>query len=265
MLLQYCVKAFSTSPLDGNPAAIIILKESLCTSKMQRIAFINGFPETVYIIPHSGRVGHYSIRWFTPFREVIKAGHATLAAQFVLASISNESPDWSSAVLHWIDPESQDEGEEIFTRNESDRLRFGSLPSFDRVEVALLPNRVEQMWRCNRDLVLVMETEDEVMQFKAPLDKLANLPFRGLCITARSNEHDYCNRFFAPAYGVPEDYVTASAHHYLAVYWANKLGKPDLVAIQHSMSPGVLRARVTHDSVEIRGNCHLFSTSNIYI
>jgi predicted PhzF superfamily epimerase YddE/YHI9 len=41
-----------------------------------------------------------------------------------------------------------------------------------------------------------------------------------LSVTAPGRECDFVSRFFAPAYGIPEDPVTGSAHCTLVPYWS---------------------------------------------
>lgn len=263
MLRQYCIKAFTANPLEGNPAAIVLLREALPEPTMQRIAFINGFPETVFLRSHTGAPGRCDIRWFTPTREVLNAGHATLAAQYVLAAAAEH--DWSSITLHWTDRATGREYASNVSREKADVLAYGLAPALRASDEAAADLGVAAASRCGDDLVLVMDSEDEVKQFDAPLTRLITLPYRGLCITAPAAQHDYCARFFAPAYGVPEDFVTASAHHYLAGFWAERLNKNALSAIQHSASPGVVTANLSAEGVELCGSCCIYSIDQLYL
>ena len=74
-------------------------------------------------------------------------------------------------------------------------------------------------------------------------------------MTSRSDspEYDFVSRFFAPALGVDEDPVTGSAHCCLGPYWAEKLGKTDLVGYQASERGGVVRVRMEEDRTKIAG------------
>ncbi|WP_144108194.1 PhzF family phenazine biosynthesis protein [Paraburkholderia sp. BCC1886] len=263
MLRQYCVKAFSTNPLEGNPAAVVLLRDALPEPLMQRIAFINGFPETVFLRSRSDDSRHYDIRWFTPTREVSNAGHATLAAQYVLAAVAEH--DWTSITLHWTDRAPGCERVSNVSREKADVLDCGPAPALRTPGNAAADLGVATKLSCGDDLVLVMDSEDQVKRFDAPLAQLVTLPYRGLCVTAPAARHDYCARFFAPAYGVPEDFVTASAHHYLASFWAQRLDKSVLSAIQHSASPGVLTASVSAGRVELRGSCCIYSIDQLYV
>ena len=52
-----------------------------------------------------------------------------------------------------------------------------------------------------------------------------------MIVTAASAapEFDFVSRFFAPAVGINEDPVTGSAHCCLAPFWAERLGKTEMV------------------------------------
>jgi predicted PhzF superfamily epimerase YddE/YHI9 len=57
---------------------------------------------------------------------------------------------------------------------------------------------------------------------------------------------------FAPN-GGDEDPVTGSIHAALAPFWSERLGKPELVAMQVSRRTGLLHCRVQDDRVYISG------------
>jgi predicted PhzF superfamily epimerase YddE/YHI9 len=64
---------------------------------------------------------------------------------------------------------------------------------------------------------------------------------------------DFVSRFFAPAAGIPEDPVTGSSHCTLAPYWAARLGKSKLTAMQLSPRGGELQCELRADRVLIAG------------
>ncbi|MFZ1678211.1 MAG: PhzF family phenazine biosynthesis protein, partial [Saprospiraceae bacterium] len=72
-------------------------------------------------------------------------------------------------------------------------------------------------------------------------------------------------RFFAPAFGIPEDPVTGSAHTTLTPYWATRLGKKKLVAKQVSPRGGDLKCELSGDRVLISGQAILFMKGNVRI
>ncbi len=80
-LSLYQIDAFAEKPFEGNPAAVVPLKEWLSNETMQAIAEENNLAETAFFIPSDNG---FHIRWFTPKAEVKLCGHATLASAFVL-------------------------------------------------------------------------------------------------------------------------------------------------------------------------------------
>ena len=106
-----------------------------------------------------------------------------------------------------------------------------------------------------RDGFAVFETEAQVAALKPDMSKVADLDCLGIIATAPGDDVDFVSRFFAPASGVPEDPVTGSAHTTLIPYWAERLGKTDLVARQISPRGGTLWCRHRGDRVTIAGTC----------
>ena len=84
--------------------------------------------------------------------------------------------------------------------------------------------------------------------------ELRKEPVRGVIVTTRGhNGFDFLSRFFAPAAGVNEDPVTGSAHTALAPYWAEKLGKQEMVGFQASARGGVVKVKMNGDRVILGG------------
>ena len=83
--------------------------------------------------------------------------------------------------------------------------------------------------------------------------RLAELPVRGVIVTAAGGEFDFVSRFFAPRVGVPEDPVTGSAHCCLGPFWGERLGKSELRAYQASARGGEVRVRLAGERVLLGG------------
>jgi predicted PhzF superfamily epimerase YddE/YHI9 len=87
------------------------------------------------------------------------------------------------------------------------------------------------------------------------LPAIRSMGVRGAIVTARgwANPFDFVSRYFAPGVGIDEDPVTGSAHCALAPYWAQRLGKEEMLAYQASARGGVVRVRVVGDRVKLGG------------
>jgi predicted PhzF superfamily epimerase YddE/YHI9 len=82
------------------------------------------------------------------------------------------------------------------------------------------------------------------------------LPDRVLAaiVSAPGDTVDFVSRFFAPGAGIPEDPVTGSSHCTLVPYWAARLGKNNLTAMQVSPRGGDLWCELRGDRVVIAGH-----------
>lgn len=251
-LIQYCIKAFTTDKLQGNPAAVILLNEEISNEKMQRIAFINNYPETVFLI----KIGEkeYFIYWFTPTRQTYDAGHATIAAQYFIAEILKEEGD-----IHLIWKENYE-----IKKREFNSKKYNFLSFKNDVKIESHAGN-EKIFNMGNDVVLILDNEESVRKYKPNFEEIEKLDSRGLCITALVKNSDYCSRFFAPKYGVNEDFVTATSHKYLSVYWSKILNANSLKGIQYSQSYGEVIANVSSNLIELEGNCCIFSKSEIFL
>lgn len=242
----YQIDAFASRPFAGNPAAVVPLSAWLPDDLMQAIAAENALSETAFFAPEGA--GH-RIRWFTPACEVDLCGHATLASAFVL--FTELEPRRTSITF-------QSRSGPLSVTREGDLLvlDFPSRPpSPADVPVGLaeaLGAAPQEVWRA-RDLVVVMGSEATVRSLQPDLTALARFDEFAVIVTARGQEADFVSRFFAPRKGVPEDPVTGSAHATLVPFWAERLGKAKLRALQVSARGGELFCEAKGDRVAIAG------------
>jgi len=87
------------------------------------------------------------------------------------------------------------------------------------------------------------------------LPALKELAPYDVVITAPGEQHDFVSRYFWPANGGDEDPVTGSIHSGLAPFWAQRLNKAELIAMQVSRRTGVLHCRIEGQRVYISGTC----------
>lgn len=74
------VDVFSSTPLLGNPVAVVLDAEGLCTGRMQAIARWTNLSETTFVLPPDHPGADYRLRIFTPLGELPFAGHPTLGS-----------------------------------------------------------------------------------------------------------------------------------------------------------------------------------------
>jgi PhzF family phenazine biosynthesis protein len=95
------------------------------------------------------------------------------------------------------------------------------------------------------------------------MTRLARIDSFAVIATAPATDADFVSRFFAPRVGIPEDPVTGSAHCTLAPYWAKRLGKTKLHALQVSARGGELWCEDRGERVGISGQAVLYLTGCI--
>lgn len=77
------VDAFTTTPLAGNPCAVVLDAQGLDDDRMLAIAREIKLSETAYVFP-GGDGADFSVRYFTTIGEIPMAGHPTIATTHAL-------------------------------------------------------------------------------------------------------------------------------------------------------------------------------------
>ncbi|MDQ0378927.1 PhzF family phenazine biosynthesis protein [Amycolatopsis thermophila] len=248
------VDAFTGTPFAGNPAGVVLLDEPAETAWMQSVAAELRHSETAFV-EVSGD-GPKSLRWFTPAVEVDLCGHATLATGHVLG------------------------GEQVFTTRSGElrtraedgwvSMDFPSDPprsADDDVLDALAGVTIEGVARGRWDILVEVAHATQVRELKPDLDVIAGWDARCLVVTAPGDhdEADFVSRVFGPAVGVPEDPVTGSAHCLLAPYWADRLGRTELVGEQASERGGIVRVLLNGDRVTLSGQAVTVVSGELHV
>jgi PhzF family phenazine biosynthesis protein len=245
------VDAFTSEKFGGTPAAICVMKEAADEAWMQSVAFEMNLSETAYLHPEGDG---YRLRWFTPGTEVELCGHATVAAAHALWEDGYVAKDTEcrfytkSGLLtarleeDWICVDFPMQTVEPISEPE------GLSKALDATVLS---------WSNNSLGYIVVEVEDEesLRAMTPDFSALNCFNFHGYCVTARGDgaDIDFVLRFFAPALGANEDPLTGSAHCVLALYWAEKFGKTELVAYQASVRGGDIRVSVGANLVTLGG------------
>lgn len=260
MFVQYQIDAFTSEVFGGNPAAVVPLSTWISDEYLQKIAQENNLSETAFFVEEGDG---YRLRWFTPSVEVDLCGHATLASAYVLFFIL----DYPEEVLKFYTRSGVLTVKKIGTWLEMDFPAVITTDTHEQIRLVeeSLGCPIVELRQAGWDLLALVDTEEEVRAIQPNFNLIAQLPARGLVCSARGKEVDFVSRFFGPQVGVPEDPVTGSAHTYLAPYWAQVLGKDQLIARQISHRPGELQLQVVSDRVLIRGNCKIFMEGKIYL
>ncbi|RUO59007.1 PhzF family phenazine biosynthesis protein [Pseudidiomarina insulisalsae] len=247
------VDAFTDAVFSGNPAAVMITDSWLSDELMQSIAAENNLSETAFLVPQE--ISGYHIRWFSPITEIPFCGHATLASAFVLF---DKNPQ-----LNRLDLFAEAVGDFSVSKTDSGQIQM-NFPNTKPEKVDTTPDNLlsglsitpDEVYRNDQAYFVVYKSESDVRSVlcdNASLKQLAPYDVVVTC-SSESADYDFVSRYFWPANGGDEDPVTGSIHTGLAPFWAERLGKNDLMAYQASRRGGVLHCSVKGDRVLISGH-----------
>jgi PhzF family phenazine biosynthesis protein len=211
-------------------------------------AAYNTLPDPAFRVPSARDPADYDLRWFTPTVEVDLCGHATLAAGHVQMSGERIRFATRSGILTVA------RAGDLLELN----LPAATLHEVDEPELcAALGLEPRPVWLAdgfNDSAIVALENEAAVRSVEP--DFAALKPIRRMAIvTAPGDEHDIASRVFVPYAGIDEDPVTGSAHGALVPFWAERLGRERLTALQASPRTGVLHCTLAGDRVILGGRC----------
>ena len=254
----YQIDAFTDERFHGNPAAVCILNDWLPDETLQDIAAENNLAETAFVV---AKDNIFELRWFTPKMEVDLCGHATLATahvykkhlSFQLSEISFKTQSGILKVIFDTDVLSM-----IFPRRPAEPC---DVP--DQLVDGINAKPLDVLKA--RDYLVVLNHEDEVRNLNPDIEKLKVPNCLGVIVTARGKSVDFVSRFFAPNAGVSEDPVTGSSHSTLIPYWARRLEKNKLTALQLSKRGGKLFCEDLGNQVKIAGKAVTYLVGSIVV
>ena len=246
------VDAFADRPFTGNQAAVMPLTSWLPDKTLQAIAEENSFAETAFVVRDANGSADWELRWFTPTSEVALCGHATLAAGHVLLKRDGgDAVTFRTRKAGILEVRAMEQGYELalpITRVEENQLP--SLLSALHVKAPLY----ESVSGAEDTTIVLLEDEAAVRDLQPDMRALGKINRMVIC-TAPGEDYDIVSRVFVPAWGVPEDSVTGSAHAALAPFWAEKLGRDTISAYQASGRGGILQCRMDGERVWLGGPC----------
>lgn len=256
----YQIDAFTNQVFKGNPAAVVPLEKWLSNEKMLQIAAENNLSETAFFVKENENTFH--IRWFTPTVEIELCGHATLASAFVIFNYLN----YQKTQIHFTCMIG-----DLYVKKEADWITL-NFPSIETQQIKAMPIILAQaigthplaFYDSKTKFLALLEDEDAVASCQPDFNFINQLE-KNLIITARGKSVDFVSRFFAPQSGINEDPVTGSAHSVLIPFWANKLKKSDLTAIQLSERTGFLKCKHLEDRVEMSGQAVCYLIGEFFI
>ncbi|GAB2894408.1 PhzF family phenazine biosynthesis protein [Paralcaligenes ginsengisoli] len=220
------VDVFATTPLKGNPLAVVIGADELSDEKMAAFANWTNLSETTFLLKPTSPDADYRVRIFTPGGELPFAGHPTLGSCHV-----------------WLAAGGQPRGEEVVQecqaglirlRRDDSRLAFAAPPL--RRTGAVKPDLLAQIasgldiardeirasqWVDNGPgwVAVMLASRAQVLALRPDFSILRNVKLGVVAPWDRQydgEEAQFEVRAFVPGLGVPEDPVTGSLNAGLA-------------------------------------------------
>ena len=250
------IDAFADAPFAGNPAAVMPLSAWLADDVLQAIAAENNLSETAFLVPDESGAADFDLRWFTPAAEVALCGHATLASgHFVLSSDDDrQKVSFSTRQAGVLDVTRVGSGYTLALPAWTPLLR-----DLGHVAQALgVAAPVATLWHGKGYALIVAADAEAVRALDPSVAALATLEPMVAVVTApgdAESRSDIVSRVFTPGFGIHEDPVTGSAHAVAVPYWAERLGRTRLTAMQASARGGRMTCSLERDRVVLGGAC----------
>ncbi|MBI2524500.1 MAG: PhzF family phenazine biosynthesis protein [Candidatus Rokubacteria bacterium] len=228
------VNAFTSLPFAGNPAAVVLDAEALSEAQMQRIAAEMKLPGTAFVSRPAGEGTDLRLRTFTPTREVNYSGHTTLAAVHAMIEAGRLPGDGlvfdTPGGRLGVQVERKIGGTSIWLLP-----RLPSCVPFEGQVPALLETLGLTELELSRwaptavtpdaDLLVPVRGLEALRRLQPDMERVATFGernnLRGICVVSKQtvdpDSTTHC-RFFAPHYGIPEDFVTGSVHSAVGVW-----------------------------------------------
>jgi PhzF family phenazine biosynthesis protein len=257
----YHIDAFAGAIFSGNPAMVCPLDRWLNDETLQLIARENHLPVTAFFVENEDL---YELRWFTPAVELNLCGHGTVAT----AAVIFDSMDWAKESVTF-----KTKGGTVNVVKDGSLIVM-DFPVYEAVSCSPGPEDLvralgrepkELLKAQNQNYLAVYEGEADIRAMAPDMELLKEVDCLGAIVTAEGEDSDFVSRYFAPRIGIPEDAATGSTHCTLAPYWAKRLGKRKLRALQLSQRGGELWCESLDERVRISAKAVRYAEGFLYI
>lgn len=279
------VDVFADGPFRGNPLAVFPDASGLNAAQMQTIAAEMNLSETSFV--HSCEPDYYSVRIFTPRRELPFAGHPTLGTAWALRHLGKltaedvvqHSPAGETRVtvgpdLVWFRRSGEATPDLRTTDPQSDQ-RIAAAVGLDPGDVGLEPRELGRSVNSLHPAVvdagikhLIVPVRDVTVLARCrPVPHLLeglSAADGAYCFTATGAGAVRARGFF-PSLGIEEDPATGSAAACLGVYLESRVG-PIEIELQQGVEmerPSRIRIKAGSADVEIGGSCELIFEASL--
>ena len=263
---SFIVDAFTNTAFKGNPAGVCIVERPLSDERMLQIADELNLSETAFL-QSIRQPDSFSIRYFSPKKEIPLCGHATLASAKVISELY-QLRNVSFVNIQKITLAARvSEGEITMTFP-----LYGTIPAEapPKLLTALGIEDIENVVYNQETNILMLEIADPeilvnlVPDFEALYRSHDSID--GVLVTAPGiGEYDFYSRYFWPWAGTNEDPVTGGTHTFLAPYWSKKLGKRKMKSFQCSRRSGFMEVEIKSEDICIRSQAVIVFAGRIRV
>jgi len=231
------VDVFTDRPLGGNALAVFPQAKGLKTQRMQALARETNLSETTFITARDHERRIYTVRIFTPFREVVFAGHPTIGtASLLFAELPDDKPRITLNLQVGHVPVEIDRSGRL-------PLIYFTPPLVTPGEVVADPDLLARLYGLKADeldlerspaqivtfgisfLITPLKSRESLERVRVDLAALGHLNkhygcdlLTVFCLDAYQRGSMASTRVFAPLHGVAEDPATGSSAGCLAWY-----------------------------------------------
>lgn len=245
----------------GNVAAVVWLKHSLPENQLQTIASDLNQPATTFLWKENDAI---RVRWFAPDAEIGLCGHGSMAALFYLHQYQNlqEGIHLASKAGGTITGHSNPDG--------TYSLQLDAIPVEQQMEAPeglakALGKSIEAYFPTANKHIVVLSSEEAVTTMQPDFSALRDIEVFGYAVTAPGKASDFVSRTLVPHVQQLEDHATGSSHAALFPFWAERLGKTRLTAIQASPRGGYFEGHSEGKLVSLIGHCRLIAEGELII
>ncbi len=233
----------------GNTSAVLFTEKPYSDEEMQRLAADLNQPATTFLWP-TGEQNCFNVRWFAPDAEIGLCGHGSLAA---VAYLHNHHKTDKMTLAY------RNGNIKGYTNNDvTCAMELAAIPVTGEVDPpkileAGLGISVKEYHTTDNKQIVVVESEEALKKMTPDFEKLRESDVFGYSVTAPGDNVDFVSRTLVPHVQQLEDHATGSSHAALTPFWANRLGKSKMEALQLSKRGGKFFCEVHNDQVKLTG------------
>jgi PhzF family phenazine biosynthesis protein len=268
----YFLNVFPKTPNGGNELGVVIIPKELqlATDKMQQFAKEKNTVETTFISFPNGDYD-YSIRIFTPNKEIPFAGHPIIGSSFIAAMTINKETIVLNALMDGRTSIVQKSGDILFLKNP--KAYVG-----ETIDVSnCFPNNIgSKLVNGGRSWIICeLASEAKVREYKITNEEYEKIKDHanitksmGICIFTRVDSEHIVVRAFPAGQNIREDPASGAANALVAEYICDIYGVKHNYVVSQGKEMGFdaeLYVKYEDDSVWVGGRTDIVSCDTIIL